>query len=487
MAYTRITQPFMSDNFLGGSIDEGAVGDFMLPRNACRRAINVRFDKPLGAITQRLGTTILGTDKVNGANAVTGLYNFRDAGSGTNNQIIATSNGTNFYLNGSNVWTSTLSGDTAGLKTRFVTFLDEVVRLNGTDAAKSWTGNTASAWGTSGGNLDVGNWPTGTKFGVVFNSRVYTAGNTSAPDRLYASSIPSGGAISWTSGNLNVDINPQDGMNITGLATTGDLILIFKDRAMYRWKGAQGGDPNQLINIGTPSHDSIVRTDQGPIYFFGRGLNSVGFYRTTGGYPELISRPKQDYVDAISASYYGSISGFCDADNVYWSIGSVTVGGKTYTNAWYFFNIPTETQGIFSFDDRFQVFSPYITSTGAVTLLGGDTDGHVQTLFSGTTDNTAPISSEVGLPPMYFTGRERVKTLGELYAFAKQPNGLRLQMQADDGSVRQLGEIKGREQRFPSLSIRGRKFYPTITCVNSQQPFTFEGLAVTDVVDEGNV
>ena len=159
-----LNEPYIVSDFSGGMIDKMAVAESLLPKNCSIRAVNCVFDRPRGAIAGRLGSTVVG-DLI--GSQVRGLFNFRDSGAGTNHRLLVTNNiGTTSYLDGA-AFTSTLTGDTVALKTRFVSFLDTVVRMNGTDQEQSWTG--AGAWVNTGGNLDVGNWPNGSKFAVVFN------------------------------------------------------------------------------------------------------------------------------------------------------------------------------------------------------------------------------------------------------------------------------------------------------------------------------
>lgn len=466
------------DDFSNGMIDDLSVADGLLPRNAVRHAVNVMFDRPRGAISQRYGTTVLGDDL--GSVGVTGIHNFRSATS--SNHALLAYEGTKIKSLSGSTWGDEVSSLTSGLDTNFITYLDTVAFMNGTDASQSWTGS--GAWVNSGGNLDVGNFPTA-KMATLLNGRVVTAGDSSNPARITVSSIPSGGAISWTSGNYTEDIFPNDGMGeIKALEGNGRIVLIFKERAMYRY------DENSLqriVAIGTPANRSVCTDDGGVTYFFGEGVHSVGFYATTGGYPVKISRPILKWVEAISASYYGSISAYTDGRKVYWSVGSVTIDGKTYSNAWLVYTIADKTWEARNYADRFQVFSQYINSSSEVTTVGGDTDGYVQTIDSGTTDNTTPIYSECEIGNLTPIGREKKKSLPTIITHAKHFQGLKFFMKVDDELIA-IGGIDEAHKLFdPTKLPEGYAFNPIITSANSGEPFVFEGLSIPVFIDQGYV
>ena len=484
----KLENPFIYDDFSSGMIDDAAVSDSLMPRNAVRKAINCVFDTPRGAISERLGSILLG---VSLATQVQGLYNFRDAGAGTNHQLITTDNiGKTYYFDSGTTFSVTLTGDTVALKTRFVTFLDRVARLNGTDGVKSWTGAVADSWITTGSILDVGNWPSGTKYAKVFNSRVYAAGATSAPDTLYYSSIPSASTISWTSGNGSLDVNPNDGENgITALETNGTILMVFKQNSLYRWDGFSTF-ANKVINVGTSSQESVALHDSGWVYFFGIGKGGVGAYRTTGGYPQKISLNINKWFEAISASNYANVAGFCDDDHFSLYVGSVTVNNETYSNAIFVYTISTQSWHIEDRGFAYNVFATYRDSTDALTIVGGDTSGRIQTINSGNDDIGSPINSECEFAPLVFTTRSRTKQLGGITAYATNFTGLQLLIKTDQKDYAMLGDIKSTEQNFPSPVdgselFRGKRFFPKIVASNTSTPFQFDGFEFQDVMDEG--
>ena len=482
-----IKEPFIYDDFSSGVIDDKAVSDSLMPRNAVRKAINCVFDNPRGAVSSRLGSTRVGTDL---GTTIAGIHNFRDAGAGTNHRLLVTNDsGTTSYLDGSS-FTSTLIGDTAGLKTRFITYLDLVARINGTQGVRSWDG-AASTWAASGGALDVGNWPSGTKYAKVFNSRVYTAGAAANPDRLYFSSIPSDSAISWGVGNGFIDINPNDGENgITSLETNGTVLLVFKYNSLYRWDGS-ATFANKVINIGTSSNESVALHDSGWVYFFGVGKGGVGAYRTTGGYPQKLSLNIDNWFQAVDGNAYQHVAGFCDDDHYYLSVGRVTVNSETYSNAVFVYTISAQTWHIEDRGNVFTVFSPYRDTNNELTIVGGDNNGNVHTMNSGTDDLGNSINSECEFAPVIFTTRGRTKQIGRAIAYANNFTGVQVLMKTDEHDFEMIGEMKDTEENLSGFTnkqhlFKGKRFFPKIVCSNASTGFEFNGFEFVDVEDEGH-
>lgn len=473
----KLQEPIRYDDFTSGLIDDVSVSDSLLPKNAVRHAVNVIFDRPRGAISQRSGTTLVGA-VVTAGNTIAGLFNFRSSNS-SYHQLLA-GYGTTIYKLSGGAWSSTVTFATTSTKIRFLTYLDSVAVLNGADTPKSWTGN--GAWVTTGGNLDIANFPV-TKFATVLNTRVFAAGNSSAPDTVYASSLEASGAISWTSGNKSFKVSANDGNgSITSLKGNGKVILIFKERGLYRYDDTE---LQKVCDIGTPSHESVFNDDNGVTYFFGTGANGIGFYKTTGGYPVKISRPIQKWVEAISPSFYANINGYTDGRNCYWSIGATTVG-TTYSNTWLVYSISDQTWTTRSYADRFRVLAQYIDANGYLTTVGGDTDGAVQTIDSGNTDNGTPIESECEGASFYLTTRGQVKIINDVISYAKNFQGLNLMLKADDKGWEQIGTISNSVQYFKNLpKLRGYQFRWKIRSINSGTPFQWDGIEIYDADVEG--
>jgi hypothetical protein len=265
-------------------------------------------------------------------------------------------------------------------------------------------------------------------------------------DRLYYSTTPVAGAISWTNaGSGSIQVEQEDGGGtIQGLAKVPGYLLIFKQHSLKRWN-FDSSFPEDLVNIGTQSARSIVY-GKGICFFF---YGPKGFYATKGGYPEKISKPIQRIVDAISSSFYTSINGWCDNEHVYWSVGDITVDfgtgyTETHNNVVLRFSVDTQEWAVLKYAHEFRAMTKYVSSNNILTIAG-NTDGHVLQLNSGTSDyGTVPIVYIAQSPELDFGRRERLKTITDkIIVHALNASAAILQVRMNYGQWRNVGTVKG--------------------------------------------
>jgi hypothetical protein len=136
--------------------------------------------------------------------------------------------------------------------------------------------------------------------------------------------------------------------------------------------------------------------------------------------------------------------------------------------------------------DTFTVFAQYVNTSGNLTVVGGDSEGMVQTMDSGTTDNGTPIISECEFGPVILTDKARIKKLERIGTMVTHPQGLSLFMKVDDGNYGSIGTIDKAYKEFSGFPTkRGHTFYPKINAVNSNTPFQFDGFNFIEWGDEG--
>ncbi len=441
------------------NVAEGIVQkvDAVMVQNSVYMAVNMLFHKYLGRAVLRNGIVKLGSDLTGSCK---GLYQFILT-SGTK-KLLAVFNG-NIYSLETATWTSrtAMTGDV-----RFMTFLNTVAAINGTTCKTSADGAT---WVTTGGSLDVNNMPAG-KYIVEWKDKVYIAGVSTEPDRLYFSSLPVDGAISWTDDTAGyIDIEPEEGSGpIVGITKVPGYLLIFKERSIKRWNG-QSTFPESLINVGTTSQEAIVLGRES-VFFW----NERGVYETTGGYPRKISRRIQDIIDAVSPSYV--VSGWSDKDRVYFSIGDITVGGNEYKNCMIVYDIDTQTWTLLSFPKDFVRITEYVTTKNE--LIAGDATGNTWTLFSGTSDGGADINWMLQYQEQEIDHRSRFKELAKFVVFTEKVNNATLSIRSEDKNFEPMGKINKKVEVITN-DIRGRYFSPKIT--GSGQFGEIIGLEFTEV------
>jgi hypothetical protein len=429
----------------------------LLPSNSVYMGVNMLFDSYIGRATLRAGITKLGDDLTGSCK---GLYQFI-LSSGTKKLLSVFDE--NIYSLETTTWTNrtAMTGDV-----RFVTYLDTVAAINGTTCKSSANGTT---WVTTGGNLDVGNMPNG-QYILEWKDKVYVAGVNSNLDRLYFSSLPIDGAISWTDDTAGyIDIEPEEGAGpIVGLAKVPGYLLMFKNRSIKRWNG-QSTFPESLINIGTTSQEAIV-SGRESVFFW----NERGVYETTGGYPRKISRRIQDIIDAVSSSY--DVSGWSDKDNIYFSIGDITIDDVDYDNCVIVYNIDTQSWTTFSFPKNFVRLAEYVDDKDE--LIAGDATGNVWTLFDGTTDDGEDINWMLQYQEQEIDHRSRYKELSKFVVFTEKVNNATLYIRSEDKDFEAMGKINNKVEVITN-DIRGRYFTPKISGTGRSGEVI--GLEITEV------
>ena len=407
------------------------VDNLLVPRNSVPFAINLLFSETLGRAVVREGTALIGAQIANGKN-ILGIHQFI-LSSGTKYFLTVVDGASNsaLYRLVTTTWTSESVAGAKAVKHRFLTYLDTCMVLDGTNQTSSADGNT---WVTTAGNLDIGNCPAG-NLAIEWHDRVYVAGVTSYLDRLYYSSIPTTGEISWTSGNGYIDIEPYEGQGaIVGLGKVPGYILIFKERALKRWNGSSTF-PDDLSTIGASSQESIVIGKRTCFFFSASGKKSIGFYETNGESTIKISRPIQTIIEAISSSTYSSIAGYSDGEIVMWNIGDIAYDGITYSNVVALYHIDSKTWSLLSFPTEFKVFCQYIDGT-TLKIAAGNDDGEIIEIFTGEKDNITgslniPIQFAIQYHPQEFGSRGRIKEIVKIVPYVNEGLSCKLAVRVD--------------------------------------------------------
>lgn len=468
----KINQPILLRDSSRGIIR--TVQNSIAPANSLKGAINMDTDKELGSAITRLGTNIIGSQALASARCY-GLSYFSDS-VGVNHKLFGVfSDSSNNDIYDMLTGTKSLEDDNPDLKTRFCTFLDSIVRVNGTDVAKSYNG---SAWVSSGGAFDEANMPKG-KVVIEWKDRIYTAGVASAPDILYYSSIadPDSRTIVWTpdlteSGAGDIAIEQEDGGGgITALEKVPGYLLIFKERTLKRWDGASTF-PEDLINVGAPTQEAVCR---------GRGMvfiaNQLGLWVTNGGYPKKISKPIQDLWDLISD--YSEVYTYCDEDYVYIFVGDITQGGNAYSNVMFKYNIDSQTFDVYSYYNNLKFLTWYIDSNLKV-LISGDDNGQSLKLNTGYTDYPNKTINYTWEPQeVDFGTRARIKEIDSIFTYTNNITTGQLFYRSNsdqDIDWRSIRNITNDIEDISDFKIKGNVFNFKIAGTTSTGQVKVQGL-----------
>lgn len=327
-----------------------------------------------------------------------------------------------------------------------------------------------------------------------YKQRLLAAGDPALPDRIFFSSIidpTSTPFITWdtnpTTGNW-IDVNPDDGGNITGFAETSTFCLVFKDTGMYRLDTvAKTVDPDNIFNVGAVSQEVIV-TCMGVTYFF----SGNGIYRTNGGYPEQISRAGvQDLIQALTPAQWANVRGGTDGLNVYYSLGDVDLfpnqtNARTITNAWIKFSPRDQTWSVHSYRDYFAYFDQYTNGDGP--LMRGATDnGDVQTVNLGVTDEGTQIAFYLETQDQEMGLRAHSKGISNMLGVYTN-NGLSSWFGArqDGGTVKPIiMSLNKRINVSTNVNLQGNYFNFVWSGTSDGASPVLEGYVIEQIQDQG--
>lgn len=452
-----------------------SVSSRLAPQSSVAHAVNFEFDTLLGEATARKGTLTVGTGSLSGS--AYGLFQFVDSEGGANSRLLLTAdNGITYYLNSSDVWTQTLTGDTVKQKTRFATFLDRVVRINGADGCKAWSGS--GAWETSGGVLDLTNMPKG-KFVLVYKDQMIVAGVDGQPDTCYISSVPDSSTmtISWTSGARSITVNPDDQGNITALGKIGGVALIFKDNGMFRWNNS-ATDPDQVVDVGCTSQESVCVGGNYLTFW-----NRQGAWLTKGDYPVNISKRVQPWVDAVDSDSLSSVATGTDGYHFFYSVGDIVKDGRTFTNVVLRYSIYTGEWAVYSYAKRFVFLTSFRDGTEMKLVGATDAAGCEQLeLSTAHDDNGTQINLELESHGIDFGSRALIKEISDTaFAYGLNMDGLVVQCRDDGKDWKAMGRAQGNLAKLTLNSVRGNSLKFRITGVAPSAECRFSGLELPKV------
>jgi hypothetical protein len=453
----------------------------------------------LGAITKRLGYYKVG-DTLQSGKTITGLHNFRQTASVQ--KILATINNsddTNLTLqyNNAGSWDPINVGSTydgyEDAKTEMEDFIGYcfIVGYDATDGVflpvASLTGTTFST------STNVTSMPQG-KYIKRYRDRLYVAncytGGAAYPYRIYYSSVPSAGAISWTVSTdfLEVDYSEE----VTGIGENWDKMIVFTEFSAYMYNQ---DEKKKVWDIGCSNHRTIKNSGTHLLW-----ANRDGVWDSTGGFPNNVAgrvidfikfgNPRNFFAEVVDEEYY-----------LY--VGTVTVNGITFTNTRLVYNIPTQTWRIEELYTNMKVFASY-NDSGTLRLYMGDGAGIVwnQSKYTDTTkyyadayvdvnDTGQPIHAWFQSKPFDFKAPSTIKEFLEISAYADRAMGLQLKARVLDNNVSALTEFKPlcelRKFITDKITVNPNKgnLLQIEGVENSKNPyFSFYGLSVIVGVDE---
>jgi len=440
---TNMAKAYLS-NWIKGA--NQAVNPMLMDDNSFRVMNGGVISYKLGALTKDLGYYRIG-DVASAAKSITGLYNFRQ--SSATQKILRTKNddtGANLLLqyNNGGTWTNINTGTTYNAfedaKVEFESFIGYCfpVGYDSTDGAWLPVGSlTNTTFSTS---TCVTNMPNA-KYIKRYRDRLYVANcyNSGAyPYRVYFSSVPSAGAITWTPATDFIDIDYSE--EIIAMGENWDYLLIFTEYMAYYYNQTSF---KKLWDVGCSSHRTLKNYSAYMIW-----ANSDGVWVSANmGRPQNIAGNVIDFIRGGTPSNF-----FAEVidEEYHLYVGNVTVDGVAYANVDLVFNFATSTWRWRELGTAMSIFARY-NSSGVQRLYMGSTVGDVwdKSKYTDSTkyyaDNyvsaystATDISVNCETKPYYFDDPSIRKRLERVTVFSDRAIGCQLKMRVFDKNTRAL-------------------------------------------------
>ena len=393
------------------------------------RADNVTYELD-GGFRKVGGTAKFNVAQITeGGSAVTvhGLYDYWKQGtSGSETQAIVLYAGTKYLKLDptTGVITSLKTGLENNKQPCFEVFKDSIIitTTSTVDAPQTWDQSAASTSALGGSPP---------KFSIMakHKNRIFAAGVATNGSRLYYSATLD--ATRWSGLDAgSIDIDPDDGDRITGLASHKNELLVFKGPnklSIHRITGSAptGSDAFARVpyvsGLGSLNHNGIFRVNDDLVFPSPRGFHSLAATAAYGNYIEaFLSRPILSY-------YQDSLSHAMGGLDANW--------GANYQGRglaiWIVPSSGTTKDTYLAYDYRFQPgrwsrWTGYQNASSLAIvqdtnrrhrLYAGATDGWVRTLDqnSRSIDGTGAYNVDVRLPFLNFGTSSILKTAEDLF------------------------------------------------------------------------
>jgi len=437
-----------------------------------------------GSIIKDLGYSKVGST-LEANKPITGLHNFRQ--SSTVQKILATVNntaGTNLTLqyNNSGTWTTINVGSTYNGFEDSQVYMEDfigycfIVGYDSTDnvflPVASLTGTTFST------STNVTDMPQG-KYIKRYRDRLYVANcfysAAAYPYRVFFSSVPSAGAITWTPASDFIDVDFSE--QITGIADSWDKLVIFTEFSTYLY---DQDTKTKGWDIGCVNGRTVANLGSYLVW-----ANKDNVWASTGGRPTPIADDiKELLLNSSPSVWRATVVG----NEYYLYLGSTSAKGLSYTNCMAIFDANLGYWRWRELYDNVTALARFTTNNEDFLYMGvADGMVHSKSKYTDTTpvytDDGQPILAHFRTKAFDFGDPSVLKTITKIITYSEYGQQLMLRFGiynknnevvmpfTDIGNLTSIISMFDKKLTGHFIEIEGKEF-------SKNQPFSILGLSV---------
>lgn len=361
-----------------------------------------------GVVRSRLGCSKYNASEVSSANRIPWAYRFYDKDRSTKASLLIANidAADKMYIGNDSTGVLTeITGGTgfaANSTYNAVSWKDTVFVTNGTDPIQLW------ATGTNKADITGTPTPPTGRYIELHYERLWVAGNSSYPSRLYYCEVSD--ETAWPENNY-LDIYTNDGGYIQGIAELGQILLVFKNNAVYKVYGNTANTFEVKPALGLPglkAPGSLVKAVGGVVWLASEGV----FYYDGANLHKLNSDKIEALIDDIDGSCLDEVSALF-ADEHYYLL--YCDGSVAYNNSVLDYNFKVKAWGKF---EGWNLSSMIVWDSGDDNgeIYGGSSNsGYFYRLFHTYADDGTDIT--VTIETKHVDGDEvfRIKSWKDIY------------------------------------------------------------------------
>ena len=437
-----------------------------------------------GSIIKDLGYSQVGT-VLEASKSITGLHNFRQSASVQ--KILATVNNTagtalTLQYNNAGTWEAINVGATYTGFEDCEVYMEDFIGycfIVGYDSTDNVFLPSASLTGTTfSETTNVTSMPEA-KFVKRYRDRVYIGNcdiaTTRYPYRVYYSSVPTAGAITWTVASDFIDIDFSE--EITGLGSNWDRLAIFTEFSTFLY---DQDTKTKGWDIGCVNGRTIQNLGSYMVW-----ANKDNVWASTGGRPTPIGNDIQQLMkNSTPSDWRATVVG----REYHLYLGATSANDISYTNCMAIFDAELGYWRWREMNNDVTALARYTTNNEDFLYMGfADGEVHVKSKYTDPApvyaDDGTPIIAHFRTKAFDFGDPSVDKTISKIVAYCKDAQQLTLRFRlwnsnnevvmpfTDIGKLKEVVTVFDKRLTGHFIEIEGKEY-------SSNQPFEFYGLSL---------